>query len=506
MHRILRVKLLAAALAVCAVPVVITAAPALAQSAEDVSFDYFHDQLSPYGNWLYSDRWGLVWQPADVPDDFRPYDTAGHWDYTENYGWLWVSDYPWGDIPFHYGRWVSDPDDGWLWLPGYTWGPGWVVWRSSPTYLGWMPMPPDPYFLDRRSDTAMEFSFNAGGGRVSFGWDDPSFGYRGWYGRDYDDRRFAANWVFVGVGHMGDRDYRSAAVRDPLRVETIINQTRNITNYTVVNNYVVNKSVDLRVVERAAGHSIPVMHARDVVKHPGLIASVGAGQRARFAARGTAPVGSGLSNSAPPPPPRVVEKLSAHVAVSHGRTPGHLFTKTTVVDPGVRNRFHGPSPTPEGGHGAIGTQVPHANQGATAQQPPGKPTPNAVGGTMTGPMKAAHPEHGPAAMQQPPGKPTPNAVGETMTGPMKAAHPEHGSAAMQQPSGVAPVPKSMTETPASPKPHPEANRSSEQMQHGAAAPVAAPHKPPVVEKHDSHDSAADKSKSGKEHKPGQDDR
>src|SRR5207237_4897638 len=31
-----------------------------------------------------------------------------------------------------------------LWLPGTTWGPGWVAWRSSPDWVGWAPLPPDP--------------------------------------------------------------------------------------------------------------------------------------------------------------------------------------------------------------------------------------------------------------------------------------------------------------------------------------------------------------------------
>ena len=111
-------------LAIGFVPMLTAAVPAQAQEQSDVGFDSFHDELAQYGDWVYSDRWGLVWQPADVPDDFRPYYSGGHWAYTDAYGWTWASDYEWGDIAFHYGRWVDDPYDGWMWIPGYSWSPG----------------------------------------------------------------------------------------------------------------------------------------------------------------------------------------------------------------------------------------------------------------------------------------------------------------------------------------------------------------------------------------------
>jgi hypothetical protein len=132
MRRVLHARLLASALALSAIPLVSAMVPAQAQQMEaSVSFDSFHDRLAANGYWLYSDRWGMVWQPRDVPDDFRPYYSDGHWVYTQEYGWTWASDYDWGDIAFHYGRWVNDPDDGWMWIPGYTWSPGWVTWRSN---------------------------------------------------------------------------------------------------------------------------------------------------------------------------------------------------------------------------------------------------------------------------------------------------------------------------------------------------------------------------------------
>ena len=349
MRRILRARLLASALVVSIVPFVAAAVPAQAQYQSRASFDSFHDQLAQYGDWVYSDRWGLVWQPADVPDYFRPYYTGGRWVYTGAYGWTWASDYEWGDIAFHYGRWVDDPYDGWMWIPGYSWSPGWVVWRSNARSIGWMPMPPDDDFLAGRGDAFIRISF----GGVSVNWNDTSgdYGYSRWYGRDYDQRRFAANWTFVDTGRMADRDYRSVAYA-PDRVTTIIRQTTNVTNYTVVNNYMVNRSVDVHAVERASGHPVVPVAATAAFKHPNSVMTVDAGQKTRAREFDRAPHGTGIANSAPPPPPTVINKLSEHVATRHtgantgaglagAAGPSRVFTKTTIATPAATTLFHG---------------------------------------------------------------------------------------------------------------------------------------------------------------------
>src|SRR5271154_3836781 len=159
-------------------------APAIAQDELSINFDTFHEALAPYGDWVYSDRWGEVWIPANVPDDFRPYDTNGYWANTDEYGWTWVSEYEWGDIPFHFGRWVNDPDNGWLWIPGYVWSPGWVAWRSNGQYIGWMPMPPDDACLEGRGDLGFSVSFRFGLGDIG-----GLYGYSRWYGPAYDENR-----------------------------------------------------------------------------------------------------------------------------------------------------------------------------------------------------------------------------------------------------------------------------------------------------------------------------
>jgi len=118
---------------------VIFTKPTSAQQ-NNVSFQVFYDQLSPYGEWVNYPNWGYVWIP-DTGADFVPYSTQGHWILTDD-GWTWMSDYSWGWAPFHYGRWDYDQYYGWFWVPGNEWGPAWVSWRRADGYYGWAPMEP----------------------------------------------------------------------------------------------------------------------------------------------------------------------------------------------------------------------------------------------------------------------------------------------------------------------------------------------------------------------------
>src|SRR5512138_1539507 len=71
-----------------------------------ISFQVFYDELSPYGNWVYTPDYGYAWLPNAEPG-FFPYATDGYWVFTDD-GWTWVSYYSWGWAPFHYGRWFVD--------------------------------------------------------------------------------------------------------------------------------------------------------------------------------------------------------------------------------------------------------------------------------------------------------------------------------------------------------------------------------------------------------------
>jgi len=126
-----------------------------AAAAQEIAVSVeFHTALEPYGAWHRIRRFGEVWVPANRPRDWRPY-TAGHWVYTDDYGWYWVADdqeADWGWITYHYGRWYPDADHGWVWIPNDVWGPAWVDWRYGDQYVGWAPEPPDEFVAEAQGD------------------------------------------------------------------------------------------------------------------------------------------------------------------------------------------------------------------------------------------------------------------------------------------------------------------------------------------------------------------
>ena len=123
---------------------VITLLAAQARAHDEISFDFFYDNLSPYGEWSDVEGYGMVWHPSDMDDEWAPY-TDGYWSYTDA-GWTWVSYEDWGGNCYHYGRWVQVDDYGWCWVPDYEWGPAWVSWRKNDRYVGWAPLPPEAHW------------------------------------------------------------------------------------------------------------------------------------------------------------------------------------------------------------------------------------------------------------------------------------------------------------------------------------------------------------------------
>ncbi len=127
-------------------------APAQAQAAdyEDAdpsALDAFRSDLDPYGRWVDDSKYGRVWVPdaGYVGSDFAPYVSNGHWGADADNNWVWMSDYPFGWVVFHYGRWVWIDSVGWSWVPGRRYAPAWVVWRvptDDYAYVGWAPAPP----------------------------------------------------------------------------------------------------------------------------------------------------------------------------------------------------------------------------------------------------------------------------------------------------------------------------------------------------------------------------
>ena len=159
-----------------------------APPAPEINFAFFHDQLAPFGTWM-NVGGTMYWRPdaaIAANPDWRPYYDMGQWIQTDN-GLYWQSDYTWGDIPFHYGRWVLNPRLGWLWVPDYTWGPAWVFWRQAEgdAAIGWAPLPVGAVFVDG------VFMFN--GVRV---------------GVDFDFGLGETCFVFVGYDHFHEGFFR----------------------------------------------------------------------------------------------------------------------------------------------------------------------------------------------------------------------------------------------------------------------------------------------------------
>jgi hypothetical protein len=276
MRNTLSSALCATAILLSGASTVVLAPAAQAQVRVSIGFNFFHDRLASSGRWIHHPVWGDVWRPRAtlVGADFQPY-TNGHWEYTDEYGWYWMSDDAFDDVVYHYGRWVYDPQYRWLWVPGYTWAPAWVAWREGEDYTGWMPLPPDEGFM---SGTGVSFGVDLGPVGINF--------YRNFYGSRVNADDF---FVFVGNRHLVDRDYRRFVVPRAQRT-VIINRTRTVTKFEVVNNRVVNRGIDVKVVERATGRRIAPVSARTVIKSNDVITTVDEGKEVRARERTQHPV------------------------------------------------------------------------------------------------------------------------------------------------------------------------------------------------------------------------
>jgi hypothetical protein len=104
------------------------------------------------------------------------------------------------------------------------------------------------------------------------------YGYRDWYGSSFDNSQFLSLWVFVGDSHFGDRNYRNYAV--PQRdYDRFIGQTRDSTNYTTVNNYVVNRSINVDRLPQDTRQRFAPVAARSVIRDADLVTPVPAGRQ-----------------------------------------------------------------------------------------------------------------------------------------------------------------------------------------------------------------------------------
>jgi len=182
---------------------------------DQASFQTFYDQLGDQGTWVQTDDYGYVFQPNVNDPDWAPY-TDGHWVYTDD-GWTWVSDEPWGWATYHYGRWANMDGMGWVWVPGYRWAPAWVSWRYGGGYAGWAPLPPESF--------------------VGAEYGGPGIGIGFHFGSDVDINFHIGPgfYNFVRVEDIGEPNYRGHFINRENNF-SIINHTRNITNFNVNRN------------------------------------------------------------------------------------------------------------------------------------------------------------------------------------------------------------------------------------------------------------------------------
>ncbi len=74
--------------------------------------------LDSYGGWYPMPGYGNVWQPYGAGAGFDPYGFGAWADMGGGMGMSWISGYPWGWLPFHYGMWSYIGGFGWGWIPG----------------------------------------------------------------------------------------------------------------------------------------------------------------------------------------------------------------------------------------------------------------------------------------------------------------------------------------------------------------------------------------------------
>ena len=184
----------------------------------------FYGRLAPYGSWIWL-QGQYVWVPRNVGPYWRPY-TLGRWVFTDRYGWMWVSEEPFGWATYHYGRWGFSNRVGWFWVPGSRWAPAWVSWRSSNDYLAWAPLPPTP-------DEGLSINITVG--------NVPDY-----YWQVVPNRDFLAP------------DLQRRIVRDRNRYRPILHDTRPLGNVTVVNNTVVNNVVNVTYIEQKTNKKVVV--------------------------------------------------------------------------------------------------------------------------------------------------------------------------------------------------------------------------------------------------------
>jgi hypothetical protein len=256
----------------------------------------FYSRLEPYGDWVWL-QGQYVWVPADVGPRWRPY-TIGRWVFTDRYGWMWVSNEPFGWATYHYGRWGFSNRVGWFWVPGSRWAPAWVSWRRSDNYLAWAPLPPTP-------DEGLGISIRVG--------TIPDY-----YWQVVPDRDFLAD------------DLPKRVVRDRDRYEPILRETQPIGNVTVVNNnVVVNNIIKVDYVEQKTNKKVVVHKVEKTMDE------ANSGKVDGAAVEVFQPAADQVPATAAPPKPKPIEVV-AKKSETKEQAEGAASTDELLVPPEIK--------------------------------------------------------------------------------------------------------------------------------------------------------------------------
>ncbi len=340
----------------------------------------FYDRLAPYGQWTWLEG-QYVFVPGGVDRSWRPY-TNGRWVYTDRYGWMWISNEPYGWATYHYGRWGFSKRIGWFWVPGRRWAPAWVSWRQSDDYLAWAPLPPT-YDEDVSIDVSVR--------------DVPSY-----------------YWQAVRSDQFLAPDLPRRIVRDPQRIQPVLERTQPIGNVVVNNTVVVNNVVSPQFVEEKTKEKV-VVHKVEETNDAAQASKVQGAAVEVFQ-----PKPDQKPAVATPPKPVKIEEVAAESKTKEqaGAAPA---TDTMLLPPEIKApeavQATPPAPPP--------TPAKEAKPAAEQAEPPPPPPPakdatppGAIAAQPLSPGEEAAPaasEHG-ASPPQPAGEttPAPTANGKSM--------------------------------------------------------------------------------------------
>jgi hypothetical protein len=215
-----------------------SAVPNLVMSDVGMQFGFFYSSLAPHGEWIEVESGARVWRPFHIPHQWRPY-LDGRWVWTDEYGWYWMSNEPFGWITYHYGRWYDDDYYGWVWMPDDVWAPAWVEWRYDNDYIGWAPLPPYARFN-------MTFGI-----RFTTHWIAP-----------------AHYWNFIRYNRFGSViRYRDTAPEEYAR--RFIHTGRSGPQYGIDHERIINRGVDRTIIERRGNIQFPRTEVREIREQSG---------------------------------------------------------------------------------------------------------------------------------------------------------------------------------------------------------------------------------------------